>query len=160
MPLHWKKIYMDDADCEDYSRILDAIRQVRFEEKFRKLPYGLQTVILQEYDENAVSLSGGERQKVALARILLSKSCVVILDEPSSALDPLAEKDFNNLLLSAFDDRTVILISHRLFTTQKADRIFVLSDGKLKEQGTHDFLMGLNGEYAYMYNIQKEKYLL
>ena len=155
-----KNIYMDNVTNEDTSRILNVIKQVGFEDKFKTLPNGLQTIVLQEYDENAIRLSGGENQKVALARILLSKSCIVILDEPSSALDPLAERDFNNLLLSAFDDRTVILISHRLFTTQNADKIFLLSNGKLEEQGTHDFLMNLNGEYAYMYKIQKEKFLL
>jgi ATP-binding cassette subfamily B protein len=137
-----------------------ALLQAGLEEKLISLPNGLDTIIAKEYDDTSVELSGGEKQKVALARMLISKSCVLILDEPSSALDPVSESHFNNLLMSAFNDRTVIFISHRFFSTRKADNIFLLADGSIKESGTHEQLMKLGGQYAKMYNLQKEKYIL
>lgn len=83
---------------------------------------------------------------------------MIILDEPSSALDPDAEYELNKAIASYANTHTVIFISHRLSTTQHADRIYMLDGGRLIESGTHDELMALNGKYAYMFKLQAEKY--
>lgn len=88
------------------------------------------------------------------------KNCnYIILDEPSSALDPISEYEINEIMMNATEDRTVIFISHRLSTTRIADKIYVLDDGRIVESGNHDELMNLNGKYAKMFKIQAEKYL-
>ena len=96
---------------------------------------------------------------IAMARILVTDSFIICLDEPSSDLDPIGEQNFNRLLMSAFNDRTVIFISHRFYATQNVDKIYMLSNGTIIEEGTHDELVRLNGRYADMYRIQEEKFL-
>jgi ATP-binding cassette subfamily B protein len=155
-----QNLYMDNVKNSDGERLMKVINQIGFHDKVKTMKHGLKTIILQEFDDEAVQLSGGERQKVALARVLLSDACIIVLDEPSSALDPSSERNFNDLLASAFNDRTVIFISHRFFSTQNADNIYLLSNGRITEKGTHEELIKMNGQYAYMYNLQKEKYSL
>lgn len=145
---------------EDAQKLWDVLCRVGLQSRVAALPKGVDTALLREYDPAATELSGGEKQKVALARVLLSRACVVVLDEPSSALDPLGEQQFNDLLMSAFADRTVIFISHRFFATQHADHIYLLHHGQITEDGTHAQLMALRGEYAHMYRLQQEKYQL
>lgn len=115
-------------------------------------------MITREFDNSGIFLSGGETQKLVLARALVSDAQVLVLDEPSSALDPFAEYGINKIILETVKDKTTILISHRLSTTVDADMIYYLKDGKISEQGTHSDLMALNGEYANMFNVQAEKY--
>ena len=105
-------------------------------------------------------MSGGESQSLAITRALYKDSPVMILDEPSSALDPIAEYNLNHTMLNLCGDKTVIIISHRLSTTKMADKIYMLEDGQIIEQGTHDELMQLNGKYAEMFRLQAEKYNL
>ena len=121
---------------------------------------GLDTPLTRELDENGVNLSGGEAQKIAIARVFVRPYELIIMDEPSSALDPVAEYELNHSILNAADrqDRTVIFISHRLSTTRFADRILLFADGCLRESGNHDRLMELNGLYAEMFRMQAEKY--
>ena len=107
---------------------------------------------------NAGTLSGGESQKVAIARSFYKKCPYVILDEPSANLDPVAEYNLNQAMLDAAKDKTVIFISHRLSTTVDADKIYVMENGEIIESGSHDELMKLNKTYAYMFNLQAEKY--
>ena len=83
---------------------------------------------------------------------------LIILDEPSSALDPMSEYELNHTMMNAAYDKTVIFISHRLSTTIMADKIYMLDNGEVVEQGSHDELMALNGKYAEMFRIQAEKY--
>ena len=106
----------------------------------------------------AAPLSGGESQKVAIARAFYKKCPYVILDEPSANLDPVAEYNLNQAMLDAAKDKTVIFISHRLSTTVDADKIYVMENGEIIESGSHDELMKLNKTYAYMFNLQAEKY--
>ena len=118
------------------------------------------TSLTREFAEDGVQLSGGEAQKVAIARLFAKKERmhIAILDEPSSALDPKAEYELNQNILNKAEDATVIFISHRLSTTRDADRIYMFENGEIIEQGTHQELMGKNGQYAEMFCCQAKYY--
>ena len=103
-------------------------------------------------------LSGGETQKLALARLLMDDFGLMILDEPSSALDPLAEYKMSKLMFG-MSETTTIMIAHRLSTIRDADRIYLISDGEVAEQGSHEELMALGGKYAEMFRRQSENYM-
>lgn len=124
----------------------------------KELPEGINTSLLREFDDNGVMLSGGEAQKVAVSRAFYKKCPYVIMDEPSANLDPIAEYNLNKSMMDAAKDKTVIFISHRLSTTRHADRIYVMENGEIVESGTHEQLMALRGKYAYMFELQAEKY--
>jgi ATP-binding cassette subfamily B protein len=149
---------------ENESRIRDALHSATFADRLETLEHGLETPLTREIDKEGVNLSGGEAQKVAIARVFVRPYDLIIMDEPSSALDPVAEYELNHSILNAADscDRcrtaTVIFISHRLSTTRFADRIFLFANGELSEQGSHDELIALNGKYAEMFGMQAEKY--
>lgn len=125
----------------------------------KKLKGGIQTELLREFDDEGVMLSGGEAQKIAVARAFYKKCPYVILDEPSANLDPIAEYNLNRAMLEAAEDKTVIFISHRLSTTVNADKIYVMEQGRIIESGSHKELMSKNGTYAEMFNLQAEKYV-
>ena len=145
---------------ENTARILDALESATFAERLETLEQGLETPLTREIDKEGVNLSGGEAQKVAISRVFVRPFDLIIMDEPSSALDPVAEYELNHSILNAADsrDRTVIFISHRLSTTRFADRIFLFANGELAEQGSHDELIAMNGRYAEMFRMQAEKY--
>lgn len=124
----------------------------------KKVPNGLDTQLLREFDDNGIMMSGGESQKVAIARAFYKNCPYVILDEPSANLDPVAEYKLNQAMIDAAQNKTVVFISHRLSTTVNADKIYVMENGEIIEQGSHDELMAMNGTYAYMFNLQAEKY--
>ena len=107
-----------------------------------------------------VQLSGGEAQKVAIARLFAKKERmhIAILDEPSSALDPRTEYELNENIMNRVGDATVIFISHRLSTTRDADCIYMFENGEIIEQGTHQELMALGGQYADMFQCQAKYY--
>ncbi len=142
----------------DEARLLDVLHKVGFDEMLEKLPLGIHTPLTKEFDDSGVNLSGGEAQKIAIARVLYAEADVLILDEPSSALDPIAEYRLNETIRELANDKTVIFISHRLSTTRMADTIFMLENGRVIEHGSHDELMKRNGQYAEMFNLQAEKY--
>ena len=108
--------------------------------------------------DNAIELSGGEKQKLALARALYKDGLMLILDEPTAALDPIAENEIYLKYNEFAKDKTSIFISHRLASTRFCDRIFFLDDGNIIETGSHDELMALNGKYAEIFNIQSYYY--
>lgn len=120
--------------------------------------HGLDTQLTKEFDENGVNLSGGEAQKVVIASAFARSCDLMIMDEPSSALDPLAEYHLNQSILAYSRDRTVIFIAHRLSTTAMADRIYMFSGTRLIESGTHAELMAQKGAYAEMFDMQSETY--
>lgn len=124
----------------------------------KRLSNSTDTYLLREFDDDGVMLSGGEAQKVAVSRAFYKDCPYVIMDEPSANLDPIAEYNLNKSMIEAAKDKTVIFISHRLSTTRNADRIYVMENGEIIENGTHDELMAQNGKYAYMFNLQAEKY--
>ena len=149
-----------DRTSENESRIREALDSATFTERLNTLEKGLETPLTREIDKEGVNLSGGEAQKVAIARVFVRPYDLIIMDEPSSALDPVAEYELNHSILNAADsrDRTVIFISHRLSTTRFADRIFLFAGGELCEQGSHDELIAIDGKYAEMFRMQAEKY--
>lgn len=124
----------------------------------KEMPNGNETILLREFNDDGVMMSGGESQKVAIARTFYKNCPYVILDEPSANLDPIAEYNLNRAMMEAAKDKTVVFISHRLSTTVNADKIYVMEKGRIIEEGSHDELMRKNGTYAYMFNLQAEKY--
>lgn len=139
----------------DEERVLEALKKAGFT---KALPNGTQTVLLREFDDDGMMLSGGEQQKIAIARAFYKNCPYIILDEPSANLDPVSEYELNKAISETCTDRTVVFISHRLSTTRHADRILMLENGKIVESGSHDELMKFDGKYAYMFRLQAEKY--
>ncbi len=139
----------------DEQRVLDALKKAGFT---KELPNGVNTVLLREFDDDGLMLSGGEQQKIAIARAFYKDCPYIILDEPSANLDPVSEYELNQAISKACEDRTVVFISHRLSTTRHADRILMLEKGRIIESGSHEELMEKDGKYAYMFRLQAEKY--
>lgn len=145
----------DDAD----TLANDALRKVGLLEKVESLEHGLNTVMTREFDDNGAVLSGGQNQKLAVARALAQNGKCMVFDEPSSALDPIAEYELFNTIMEETSDKTMIFISHRLSSVKTADTIFMLEHGHIIEQGTHTELMSQNGAYANMFLHQAKSYL-
>ncbi|MBO5968537.1 MAG: ABC transporter ATP-binding protein [Clostridia bacterium] len=143
---------------EDEERVMFALRAASFEDKLAAMPDGIHSQLTREFSKEGVGLSGGESQKVAIARVFVGSFELMIMDEPSSALDPIAEFELNQSILKNAENKTVIFISHRLSTTRMADRIYMFDHGSIIESGSHDELMALNGKYAEMYRVQAKKY--
>lgn len=143
---------------QDKAKAEKALKQSGAFLKIQNLPQGADTVLTREFDENGIGLSGGEAQKTAVARMFARDFDIAILDEPSSALDPIAEYQMYENLISATKNKTVIYISHRLSSAVLSDEIFVLSSGTVLESGTHTQLMAAGGEYSKMFNLQASSY--
>lgn len=139
----------------DKQRVEAALRESNFSKTFEN---GTDTILLREFDDNGVSLSGGEAQKVAVSRVFYKDCPFAILDEPSANLDPVSEYALNEAMVRASKEKSVIFISHRLSTTVMADVIYMLENGEIVESGSHEELMAKNGKYAYMFNLQADKY--
>ncbi len=139
----------------DEEKVKDALKHSGFS---KELKNGVNSELLREFDDEGIMLSGGEAQKTAIARAFYKDCPYVILDEPSANLDPVAEYNLNQAMIEAAQHKTVIFISHRLSTTVNADRIYVMENGRIIESGSHAELMELGGTYAYMFNLQAEKY--
>ena len=149
------QLYQDADD----KTLEDALRQVGLDDLLTGTSKGLNTEMTKEFAGDGIMLSGGQEQKLALARLLVGKFGVMILDEPSSALDPIAEQELANLILGMSRETTTIIISHRLSTIKNVDKIYLFGDGGVLESGNHDSLMHLNGKYAEMFNVQAEGYV-
>ena len=130
--------------------ISDAIQASHIDEFIDELPEGLQTKV----GDQGILLSGGQRQRIAIARALLKDAPILILDEATSALDSESEKFIQKAFDRLMENRTTFVIAHRLSTIEKADRILVLSDGKIVEEGTHQDLLSQDGEYSLLYKMQ------
>ncbi|MCR4714908.1 MAG: ABC transporter ATP-binding protein/permease [Treponemataceae bacterium] len=135
-----------------------ALENAGFSEKLSRLPDGLFTQVTTEFDKKGVDFSGGESQKVAISRAFYKNADILIMDEPSSALDPIAEYELNKAMETAAKGKTVFYISHRLSTTRDADRIIMLERGRIIEEGTHAELLARNGKYSEMWAAQAGKY--
>lgn len=151
-------VVMDELQYGNQDKVLNSLEQSGFMERLSSLKSGINTPLTTEFEEDGVDLSGGESQKLAIARAFYKDAGLIILDEPSSALDPIAEYYLNQSMFKAAKNKTVIFISHRLSTTRKADRIFMLEKGQIIEAGTHKELLQSNGKYASMWRAQAGKY--
>lgn len=129
-----------------------------FGEKYESLSQKGETMLIKKVEENATDFSGGEKQKLLFARALYKKAPLVILDEPTAALDPIAENELYMHFGQALENRSAIYISHRLSSTRFCDRIVLLERGRVIEEGTHDSLMKLGGRYAELYEMQSRYY--
>jgi len=151
-----ENIAFDKNISED--KINDAIKKSGFESKVARLKKGIDTILCKELDENGIELSGGEGQKLALARALCKDAGILILDEPTSNLDPIAEYEMFSNLREISEGKTTVFISHRLSSIKFCDRIFVIKGGIIAEDGTHEDLMAKDGLYADMFESQAKFY--
>lgn len=144
---------------EDFDLVDEALKFSGLDSYVNTLPNGVNTILTKEFDKDGIVLSGGQNQRLAIARGYALNYNLFILDEPSSALDPIAEASVYNNMLSLGRDKTIIFISHRLTTTVNADYIYLFEHGKIIEEGTHEELMTLNKKYKEMFTSQSKKYL-
>lgn len=153
-----ENVLIDEVDENNISLAQNALKQSGVYDKILTLDKKENTILTREFDENGALLSGGESQKVTIARMFAKNFDVAILDEPSSALDPVAESKMYENLMEGTKDKTVIYISHRLSSATASDNILVFSKGRLVESGSHDELMSRDGEYCQMFTLQASGY--
>ena len=145
--------------CDDDMKTVEAaLESSGISEKVSGLERGAETVVTKEFDKNGAVFSGGEAQKISIARIFAGSSEIVILDEPTSALDPIAEQKMYQNMFAACKGKTVIFISHRLSCAAAADRIYMFENGRIAEQGRHSELLARGGKYADMWHKQADSY--
>lgn len=155
-----ENVLMTDSKAGDYSEeaAKEALERAGFSKRLQTLPHNLDTQVTTEFDKDGINFSGGESQKIAISRAFYKDADILIMDEPSSALDPIAEYELNKAMESAAKGKTVFYISHRLSTTRDADRIILLEKGCIAEEGTHESLLEMNGKYAEMWRVQAGRY--
>ena len=146
-------------DSEREQIVTDALKLSGVYDKVMTLPKGINTTLTREFDDEGAVLSGGEFQKIVVSRAFARRCPIKVFDEPSSALDPIAEYKLFDNILKACSDKTLLFISHRLSSVQNADHVFLLENGQVLEEGTHRELMKKQGLYADMYQKQAENYL-
>lgn len=153
-----ENVLLDKRFDGDEILIRDALQKSGLYEKTNSFANGIDTVMTKEFDDNGEMLSGGEMQKLAIAHIYAKQNRFVILDEPSSALDPIAEHEMYERMTKACENCGMIFISHRLSSAVMADRIYYMENGTVAECGTHKELMTKNGKYAQLFRRQAENY--
>lgn len=153
-----ENVLLRDVKKEDRSKVVEALQNSGIYEKVETFSKGIDTTLTREFDETGAVLSGGEGQKIAVARVFASDCQIAILDEPSSALDPIAEYQMYESMLKACENKAVVFISHRLSSAVLADRIYVMENGMIVEVGNHQQLMDKKGKYAEMFDMQARNY--
>lgn len=142
----------------DYDKIADCVDKAGLTSTIEKLPKGLETHIGREVYLDGVLFSGGQTQRLMLARALYKNGPILLLDEPTAALDPIAENDIYMKYSEMTNGKTSLFISHRLASTRFCDRVIFIADGGIKEEGTHESLLALGGEYANLFEVQSRYY--
>jgi ATP-binding cassette subfamily B protein len=151
-------VLLDLYDDTKSKQVLDALNSVGLGDKINSLDKGLHSLLTKEFDETGVVLSGGEMQKLALARLFANENPILILDEPSSALDLISEYNIFKQIFDRFKNNTIFFVSHRLYSATLSDKIIVMDKGEIVEMGTHKQLLEKNGNYANLYNVTTENY--
>lgn len=151
-------VTMQRSAPADEAVIDKALRLAGIEDAVQQLEKGIDTILTKEFADDGVVMSGGQYQKILAARAFASDRQVLVFDEPSSALDPIAEHQLYESIAKAGQNRILIFISHRLSSTQSAQKIYLLDQGRIVERGTHQELMQLKGSYAKMYATQAKNY--
>lgn len=146
------------VDGIDETRVWQCIDKAGLTEKIKSLPKGIETHLGRRVFKDGVEFSGGQTQRLMLARALYKNAPILVLDEPTAALDPIAENDIYQKYNEMTHGRTSFFISHRLASTRFCDRIIFVDDGKIAEEGTHDELLKNGGGYAYMFEVQSKYY--
>ena len=149
------------AQTEDninYNKVYSCIEKAGLKKKIESLPQKYESKLNRKVYEDAISLSGGETQRLMLARALYKDAPFIVLDEPTSALDPIAEADIYKKYNELSKNKSSLFISHRLASTRFCDRIIFLADEKIVEEGTHEELLALGGKYAKLFEIQSQYY--
>lgn len=148
-----------DSDAKKQERLTELLAQVNLTQRIEKTPKGLQSFYGSElYPDKGIDFSGGEKQKLAIVRALYEPHDFLIMDEPTAALDPIAEAELYQLLSEIVGKRGLLLISHRLSSCTYCDRICVLKDGKIVEEGSHKALLAQNGYYKTLWDAQAQMY--
>lgn len=142
----------------DEARVWECLDKAGMTRTVQELPSGLETPVGRQVYEDGVELSGGQTQRLMLARALYKNAPVILLDEPTAALDPIAENDIYMKYSEMTHGRTSLFISHRLASTRFCDRILFMEHGKIAEEGTHASLMALDGGYAHLFQVQSRYY--
>lgn len=153
-----KNIALSQEDRIDRKRLWECMELAGISDKVQGLPEKENTLLVREVHEGAVAFSGGELQRLLLARALYKDAPVIILDEPTAALDPIAENEMYLRYSELTEGKTAVYISHRLSSTRFCDRIILLDGGKIAEEGSHEELLAMNGRYARMFNTQSRYY--
>jgi len=147
-----------ECDDEEKKKAEIALKHSGLWEKISSLPQKGDTVLTREFEKDGVGLSGGENQKLSVARLFAKDFAFAVLDEPSSALDPIAEYKMYESLINVTRGKTVLYISHRLSSAVLSDRIIVLDGGRITEEGSHEELMKKGGVYSEMFTLQASSY--
>lgn len=154
----YENVICHEPNSEERKIAEEALKQSGVWDKIKTFENGGDTVLTREFEDDGAGLSGGETQKTAVARMFAKSFDIAILDEPSSALDPIAEYKMYENLIKATEKKTVIYISHRLSSAVLSDKIIVLGGGRVLETGTHNELIEAGGEYAEMFELQASRY--
>ena len=154
-----KNIALCEEEKIDRARLWDCMRLAGIAEKIAALPQGDASLLVREVHEGATALSGGELQRLLLARAIYKDAPVLILDEPTAALDPIAENNMYKRYSALTEGKTALYISHRLSSTRFCDRILFVDNGSIAEEGTHEQLLCQpDGKYAALWNAQAQYY--
>lgn len=152
-----ENILLGNVNCQDFGLLEQIVQELELDEFVQKLPGGLDTV-LGKVEEGSTDLSGGQWQKLAIARLLYSEAPINILDEPTAAIDALEENNLYQSFQKMCQGCTAIIVTHRLASAQIAERIIVMKDGRIVQDGRHEELVEVEGEYKRMYELQKKWY--
>ena len=153
-----ENVKMDLVGSNETNHLYNCVAAVGLHDKVKGMKEQMNSVLTKEFNSAGVVLSGGESQKIALSRLFAKNCPIMILDEPSSALDPISEHEIFNRIFDQYHNNTIFFVSHRLNTAALADKIIVLEKGKIVEMGTHDSLLNMQGVYYKLYKATTDNY--